>query len=109
MATSARKQGSVYNNYSNLVVALAVDASAASGWHGYDHPGYEELSNALFEGEEARVDLEGESAVLFDIGGCGTSDVFRLAEDDIALVEHYSDDWNPDIEAQFLAIVDSPL
>lgn len=99
------KQGSVYNNNANLVLAIAVDASVMNEWQGYDHPGYEELTNALFDGNDVVLELAGASGVLFDMGGCGSSNVFRLAADDIVLVEHYSADWNPDIEAQFLAIV----
>src|SRR5262249_51897948 len=107
--TGPRKQGAVTNNYSNMVVALAVDASAAHGWKGSDQPGYEALTERLFDGEEVAVELDGASGVLFEIGGCGSSDAFRLSDDDIVLVEHYSNDWNPDIERQFLAIVESPL
>ncbi|HZO11742.1 MAG TPA: hypothetical protein VFB62_00735 [Polyangiaceae bacterium] len=103
------KQGAVTNNYSNFVLGLAVDASAARHWKGYDHPGYEEITNALFEGGDGRVDLGGVAGVLFEIGGCGMSDVFRLGGDDVVLLEHYSDDWNPDIERQFLAIVGQAL
>ena len=109
MSKSAHKAGSVYNNYSNLVLGVAVDASAMHVWKGYDHPGYEELTNAMFDGDDITIDLEGTSAVLFDMGGCGSSDVFRLGDDDIALVEHYSADWNPQIEAQFLDVVRRPI
>ena len=107
--TSPRKQGAVINNYSNFVLGLAVDASVARSWQGYDHPRYEEITNALFEKGEAQIELDGVSGVLIEIGGCGMSDVFRLDGDDIVLLEHYSDDWNPDIEREFLAIVASPL
>jgi hypothetical protein len=107
--STTKKQGAVTNGFSNLVLGLAVDASAARAWGGYDHPSYEALTNRLLAGDETRVDLAGTTGILFDIGGCGSSDVFRLAEDDVVLVEHYSDDWNPDIEQEFLAIVESPL
>ena len=109
MTKSAHKAGSVYNNYSNLVLGVAVDASAMHVWKGYDHPGYEELTNSMFDGEDVTVDLDGTAAVLFDMGGCGSSDVFRLGEDDVALVEHYTADWNPQIEAQFLDVVKQPI
>src|SRR5262249_44194562 len=59
----------------------------------------------LFDGDDVTVELAGTSGVLFDMGGCGSSAVFRLGDDDVALVEHYSNDWNPEIERQFLAVV----
>jgi hypothetical protein len=73
------KQGSVYNNYSNLVLVVAVDGAAIRAWKGYDHPGYEELSERLFGGDDVTVELEERTGVLFDMGGCGSSKVFRLA------------------------------
>jgi len=99
------KQGSVYNNYSNIVVVIAIDGSAIAEWQGYDHPGYEELTNRLFDGDDVTVELAGKAGALFDMGGCGSSKVFRLADDDVAMIEHYSADWNPAIEAQFLEVV----
>src|SRR5690349_2307227 len=104
MSVKPEKQGSVYNNYSNLVMVVAVDGAAIRAWRGYEHPGYEELSEKLFDGDDVTVELGDRVGVLFDMGGCGSSNVFRIADDDIALVEHYTNDWNPDIEAQFLAI-----
>src|SRR5262249_1491402 len=105
MSATPELLGSVYNNYSNLVLVVAVDGAAAGAWRGYEHPGYEELSERLFEGEDVTVELDGRPGVLFHMGGCGSSKVFRLGGDDLAMVEHYSADWNPEIEAQFLAVV----
>jgi hypothetical protein len=97
--------GEVANGYSNFLSLLAVDAPHASAWRGPSGGGKDddfERANKQAEKGKLELALGGGRGVICEVGGCGATNVYRASADTLVFVEHYSDDWDDEIEADFL-------
>jgi hypothetical protein len=71
--------GRIRNDYNALVLALAIDRSAAGSWQGSDAADYLTMTDALIRGEQVDVVLAGVHGLLLELGGGGVADVYRVA------------------------------
>jgi hypothetical protein len=103
--------GSVSNNYSNFLSLLAIDAAHAASYRGPGPSGTDgDFGRALAVADDKTPALtvgKGQGLVV-EIGGCGSSDVFRTG-DTLVMVEHYTGDDDAEIEADLhRSIVELP-
>lgn len=85
--------GRITNEYSNYLALLAIDANHAATWTGPDKDGDGEYGRAIaaIGRKKWSYATPAGTGVLAEIGGCGTSDVYRIGAA-LVLVEHYPAD-----------------
>jgi WD40 repeat protein len=90
--------GSVSNDYSNHLDILVADLKDAHCWnYNKDEDQYKNYQNLNI----SNVKLGSSTGYLFEVGGCGTAKIVQISKNEFVIPEHYLDNWNDEIEADF--------
>lgn len=98
--------GEVVNQYSNLVISIIADAQYS--WLGDTSSEYETLTNKMFDKGKPCLPIN-KNALLINVGGCGTADIFQISPEEFIIVSHFrATKWNQQVEQAYLNAVQSP-